>query len=253
MRHYTYTLALILASSCLWAEPPVILPGNPAIPAENYRSPLWDALDIWERQIVEHDHNTSNPQVAAALQTIIRALEQGGNPNDYAVHDAVYITPLIIAAQQQDLPLLRLLLEKGADPNRPENKDLAKTVITTDCPAILLLLIEKGWKFNPNLPGGCDAHICGGPSLPLIWAIWMEKYHIVETLLKLGADPYLTETSNPEWAKRAEPGWQPSKENAFQTCEQITRRSNPAYQAESQANQAKIQLLLNRYKNGKKP
>lgn len=241
---------LLLATSSLLAEPPVILPGNPAIPAENYRSPLWEALEAWEHQIAEQ-LDPSSPKVAAAHQNVIRALEQGANPNDHATQDAVFITPLIIAAQRQDLPLLHLLLEKGADPNRAENKNLLDAIIRTNRPDILRLLIAKGWKFDPNLPGGCEAHISGWPRLPLLSAVSQQSLLMVEALLQLGADPYLTEISNPDWAKRAATGWQPSKENAFQVCEQITLRTNPQHQTGAQTKQAVIKILLNRDKNDK--
>ena len=138
-------------------------------------------------------------------------------------------------------------MEKGANPNRPENKSLLRAILSYADADILQFLIEKGWRFNPNLPNGCATHIEGWPTLPLPSAVAKASPKMVEALLKMGADPYLAETSNPEWAKLADKDWTPSKKNAFQACEGITKGNYVHYLAEKQAAQTQIRKLLEPY------
>ena len=236
---------ILLTSSCLWAEPAIICPGDPAVPEENYHSLLWDAL--------EQLPNDETVDSSLAEKAIIDALKQGANPNDYSVYDGVYTTPLVVVVQLQKLSLLRLLLEKGANPNRVENRNLATTLISVNRPDMLQLLIEKGWRFNPNLPNGCATHIDGWPTLPLPYAVAIASPKMVETLLKMGADPYLAETSNPEWLKLAGERWNRNKKNAFQACEGLTKGDYVNDLEEKQAAQTQIRKLLEPYSKKDSP
>lgn len=238
-------LVVVLLSASLQGEPATIHPGNPSTPEENYHSTMWDAL----KQLPDDETADSS----AADKAIADALKNGADPNDYAVYDGIYSTPLLVSVRRQNIPLLRLLLDKGADPNRPENEKLGNTIISADRPDILLIVIEKGWRFDPNLPGGCSSHGEGWPRLPLHAAVSSCSPRMVQTLLKLGADPYLTETSNPDWLKRASGGWKPKKGNAFQLCEQLTVNCPPEDLDEKRAVQMQIRKLLAPYLKKQQP
>lgn len=184
MRISTGCMSLFLLSTLfLWAEPATICPGNPSVSEEGYHSPLWDALE----KLGEQRRDVDRKKIADIL-------EKGACPNDYAVFDGNYTTPIVVAVRREDIPLLELLLSKGADPNRKENSALITAIMFVDRPDILHLLIKKGLKFDPNLPNGGAENGSNSPSLPLLSAVNLEQIRMVEALLKLGANPLATGT-----------------------------------------------------------
>lgn len=146
MRISTGCMSLFLLSTLfLWAEPATIHPGNPSVSEEGYHSPLWEALEKFGEQPEGARRDVDRKKIADIL-------EKGACPNDYAVFDGNYTTPIVVAVRREDIPLLELLLSKGADPNRKENSALITAIMFVDRPDILHLLIKKGKPQIEHLP-----------------------------------------------------------------------------------------------------
>ena len=97
------------------------------------RTPLWAAVDLRDLEVNKTDDNGVDR--AAALQLIQALLDRGANVNartkeqslrcavgscrisDISWVDFTGQTPFLRAALSADLVVMRLLLEKGADPN----------------------------------------------------------------------------------------------------------------------------------------
>jgi uncharacterized protein len=96
------------------------------------RTPLWTAVDLRDLEVNKTDDNGVDR--AAALQLIQALLDRGANVNartkeqpplrrwlmpisDISWVDFTGQTPFLRAALSADLPVMRLLLDKGADPN----------------------------------------------------------------------------------------------------------------------------------------
>lgn len=239
MRVLTCCLTLVLLASSLRAEEEYYS-GDPAVPHEGFRSELLTAVDK-----MLHDFD----EFRGDRVHIEGALERGGNPNDYFWVEGFTFTPLMLAARMNDADLVRLLLGKGADPNREENRNLMSEVIASGSPEILHLLINKGWKFDPNTPVGSISNAIEF-SLPLLSAIYHLKVEIVRALLDMGADPWLTEKK----AKRSIPWneeyalWK-GTDNAFDVCENLI---NIIDNQDEMAKQAEIRKLLEQHKDGKR-
>lgn len=266
------SLTLFL-SPALKAEAPIHYPENPEVSENGYHSAVWSAMEIMLGEFDKHRNEIITKEGDATLQkdltdspnrgqgmviarkAVVDALKKGGCPNDYAAQEGLSFTPLMLAVRMQDIPLIDLLLSRGADPNRKENRNLMSEIIDVDIsnPEILHLLIKKGWKFDPNSPNGSIRNSFS-PSLPLLSAIHSKKVNIVEALLKMGANPWLTESSPERKAKDASvwsdihSGWN-GTDNAFVVCEKLTKDCSPDELQETQAKQAEIRKLLEQYKS----
>ena len=112
----------------------------------------------------------------------VRALlDEGASPNvmEYGESGA---SPLGTAIQKNSLPMVRLLIERGADVRLLENgnESLLVTAIRTGAPAALRLLLEAGIDVsggNSSLPR------------PLWHAVNSRDVELIAPLLEAGADP----------------------------------------------------------------
>ncbi len=137
-------------------------------------------------------------------EDIRRLLDEGADPNVYVSSDGVVISPLRIAVRIKDEELIRLLLKKGADPNHEGNVRLAHELVGAKRPDLFALLIDHGWKFNPNQFSGYMRY---GESFPLSEAVCGLTPQTVLYLLQLGANPGLKDESG---------------RTAFDYCREIT-------------------------------
>lgn len=229
-------LPLVLFSPlCVRADPPVHFPGNAAVSQKGYHSPVMDAMEVMLDRYNDLHFHADGKGLASARKAVVEVLEKGGNPNDYSGSEGLLFSPLMLAVRMQDVPLIELLLSKGADPNREENINLMSELINSDSPNpdILYLLIKKGWRFDPNVPTGSrlNASSC---SLPLIAAVYAKNVKVVEALLKLGANPWLTDAFSTKEVRR----------NAFDVCEGLTKDCRPEVLHEARVKQAAIKKLL---------
>lgn len=265
-------LLFLFLSPCLWADVSV-RPGRTSVSEDGYHSEVWEAMEIMLSEFDKQRNEVITKEGAASLRkglahapnrehgmiiarkAVVDSLNKGGCPNDYAVEEGLSFTPLMLAVRMQDTTLIELLLSKGADPNRKENRNLMSEIIDVDDPDldILHLLIRKGWKFDPNSPNGSIRNSFS-PSLPLLSAIHLQKVNIVEALLKMGANPWLTETS-PARKKKDVSVWDDvhsrwkGTDNAFDVCEKLTKNCSAEELLEKQAKQAEIRKLLEKYKS----
>ncbi|TGN17398.1 ankyrin repeat domain-containing protein [Leptospira idonii] len=127
-------------------------------------------------------------------------LLDGGDPNDIDCESSLYM-----AARIGDIDLVKLLLEKGADPNlrsrecvygsgflryRAGNRSPLEKAKTLE---IAKLLVNKG--ANPNFGGFREAFGAAHDETPLLVQIELEQYDIAEFLVKSGASVNIYVTS----------------------------------------------------------
>jgi ankyrin repeat protein len=93
------------------------------------------------------------------------------------------MTPLAVAAIRGDLPMVRLLLDAGADPNTPGNRGMnALSAAARSCragPGVIAALIEAGANLEDR---------SGADLTPLMSAIQEERTDIALQLIAAGAD-----------------------------------------------------------------
>jgi ankyrin repeat protein len=136
-------------------------------------------------------------QVAAAcgdLDTVKLLVEAGADVNDFTAVSGVGAfnvrTPLGWAAYRNDVPMVRYLLERKADPNKmtPFGTPLTFAAWGNSAQAAEVLLAHGA---RTDLKSG-DGMIKGGDGItPLHWAAGSDSPHpeLVKLLLKNGADP----------------------------------------------------------------
>ncbi len=146
-------------------------------------------------------------------QTVLETLPDLGGPD---MCDGQGYTPLMLAAKYGHLALVRLLCERGADPNR--RNTLGRTALNfTDDPTILFALLEQGGRITTELlesalhsddedllrtlldrcDSGADSYRLDGPAL-LTVAVTTRKDNerFVRVLLERGADVNRPAASN---------------------------------------------------------
>ncbi len=190
----TYILAFPLAAAlCL----PALAAGKKAqkAPPITLMSTFIKLKDnAWEKRSLVKD-----------VQTL---LDQGADPNVYGSSDGVVVSPLRFAVRIKDPAVIKMLLEKGADPNHEGNVRLAQELVVSRMPELFELLLSYGWKFDPNKTYGYMQY---GKSYPLCEAVFGRDIPMVRYLLKLGADPLLKDESG---------------RNAFDYCDEISTSKN---------------------------
>jgi hypothetical protein len=102
------------------------------------------------------------------------------NPSAIKPTDEISLNPLIIAINKKDAPLVKMLLEKGADPNLVIGSTPLNTAISNGKADIVKLLIESGAKVNERGDNG---------KMPIEEAVFWSKLDIVKMLLDKGANP----------------------------------------------------------------
>jgi len=109
------------------------------------------------------------------------------NPEAINTQDDEGMTPLACAIVQEQMDVVRFLLDKGADPNIPDkNGDtplgLAASRNKTNGTPLCILLLAKGAEVNPT--NNTKYRIP-----PLSWAVSSGNTELVKILLTRGADP----------------------------------------------------------------
>ena len=111
----------------------------------------------------------------------VRALvEHGANVNACGPGET---PPLARVANRGNAELVRLMLQRGADPNRPGlggETPLLQAIFHPPNPDIARLLLEAG--ADPNQPNEDG-------QLPLNWAVRNGYYKVAQVVLEYGADP----------------------------------------------------------------
>jgi hypothetical protein len=102
------------------------------------------------------------------------------NPSAVKPIDDNSLNPLIIAINKKDASLVKMLLEKGADPNLVTGSTPLNTAISSGKADIVQLLIESGAKVNVRGDNG---------KMPIEEAVFWSKLDIVKMLLDKGANP----------------------------------------------------------------
>jgi ankyrin repeat protein len=118
--------------------------------------------------------------LADDLGTARKLIQQGANvkaANSYGV------TPLSIACTNGNGPMVRLLLDAGADPNTvlPGGETVLMTASRTGDVAAVNALIERGAKVDAREPATGQT--------ALMWAAAEGNVEAIQALLKAGADP----------------------------------------------------------------
>lgn len=127
-----------------------------------------------------------------------RLLENGMDINSRGRHNNAYLTLMHLAVQKRDEPIVRILLEKGANPNLVDDKG---SVPLFDAVArepssfeIMNLLIEKGADVNFAGPGkGLTTLIYASINFNMPPET---KLQVMKTLLEKGANPNQQDTEN---------------------------------------------------------
>lgn len=186
---------------------------DPNVKNKNGQTPLTFALEVTDAAMIEPLMNNAdlglvddlgNTPVFLALrynhrEVFEQILESGVDINSSGKDGVVEKeTILYLAVQKRDVPLVRRLLEKGADPNLADNRGsvpLFDTVSREPSSVDLMnLLIEKG--ADVNYTGTVKAVT----ALMLATANYSmgptAKVEIMKTLLDKGADPNKQDASN---------------------------------------------------------
>jgi ankyrin repeat protein len=144
----------------------------------------------------EHNNAGISPIISGAasgdLETVRLLLDAGAKANDYPKSNdpwpknlaAGIRTPLMWAAYHNDVPMVRLLLEHGADPNRSTHfGNPLSHACWNDGFEAAEVLIDRGANVN--------ARDAVADFTPLHWAAGNEalRPHLVQLLLGSGADP----------------------------------------------------------------
>ena len=126
---------------------------------------------------------------AASVRTLIESA--AGGELDSPGRDGM--TPLLWAAQTNDLEIARMLLSAGADANLGNRYGITPLWLaaTNRSPALVALLLEHGAEAAAGLPHG---------ETPLMAAARSGDAESIQLLLDAGADPNVAETSLGETA-----------------------------------------------------
>lgn len=132
-----------------------------------------------------HDARGRTPLLVATREghnPVVRLLLEAG-AEVYVRGETMGITPLMAAAQRGDTDMVRLLLEAGADPNASSRNGagvLARAVISGNAP-IVRELLEAG--ANPN-----GSETSAPPNTSPLWAAVARKQHdLIRLLIERGA------------------------------------------------------------------
>jgi len=153
------------------------LPHEPSSPSPSpaQRSAQASALTRpnWNRRLLQAAENS---EYEAALV----ALKHGASPNARGFYK---MSPLLWAVSKHNLPLVKLLLDYGADPNQPKKDGATPVFLATVFPppdvnelSIANLLVERGADVNRR------------GDTPLIWVGFYGHVPIAKFLLQHGAD-----------------------------------------------------------------
>lgn len=130
----------------------------------------------WNRRLLQAAEDS---EYEAALV----ALQHGASPNARGFFE---MSPLLWAVSKHNLPLVKLLLDYGADPNQPKKDGVTPICSATEYPppdvndlSIANLLVERGADVNRRN----DTH-----DTPLIWVGFYGHVPIAKFLLEHGAD-----------------------------------------------------------------
>jgi ankyrin repeat protein len=123
----------------------------------------------------------------------VRALLESGAGGELNSPARDGMTPLLWAAQTNDLAIARLLLEAGADANLGNRYGITPLWLaaTNRSPALVRLLLEHGAEASAGLPHG---------ETPLMAAARAGDAESIQLLLDAGANPNISETSLGETA-----------------------------------------------------
>ncbi len=164
--------ALLLTACQIRHEPSPPLPSPARTPAQ--ASTL--TKPNWNRRLLQAAENSEYDAALVALQ-------HGALPN---ARGFFKMSPLLWAVSKHNLPLVKLLLDYGADPNQPKKDGVAPILLATVFPppdvddlSIADLLVERGADVNRRT----DTH-----DTPLIWVAFYGHVPIAKFLLQHGAD-----------------------------------------------------------------
>lgn len=101
------------------------------------------------------------------------------NPKSVKPEGDDVLNPLIIAINKKDATLVKMLMDKGADPNLVTGSTPLNTAITTGKADIVKSLIDGGANVNARGEDG---------KMPLEEAVFWGKYDVVKMLLEKGAN-----------------------------------------------------------------
>jgi len=163
--------ALLLTACQLPQEPSPQSPSPAQISAQAaLRKPNWN------RRLLQAAENSD-------YEAALGALQHGASPNARGFYK---MSPLLWAVSKHNLPLVKLLLDYGSDPNQPKKDGVTPIFLTTAIRSpdvndlsITKLLVERGADVNRR----DDTH-----GTPLIWVGFYGHVPIAEFLLEHGAD-----------------------------------------------------------------
>ena len=112
----------------------------------------------------------------------MRLVDKGANPQGSVPDSGFAESPLCWAADEGHLPMVKRLLEAGADPKQPDSQGFHALfhACMANNPEVVRLLVERGLDVNSVAPDG---------QTPLSIAVRKSNVAIVRELLALGAQP----------------------------------------------------------------
>ena len=119
-------------------------------------------------------------------------LDKSANVNYQDMKDPDQLTVLIVATLKSSVSLVRLLLEKGADPNVMDNKGRSPLFVACDLGhhEIASLLLYADGSANPNIPGTAPK------KCPLWTACMRDHLDVIGLLMDNKASPDLRSTKD---------------------------------------------------------
>ena len=167
----------------------------------NASDPSADGMDAKSRPLIDNGAGTiltlrsvgADPMVfgrmplyaatfAGSVPATRQVLDQKADPNELGQFVTLKIPPISIAANFGNTDLVRLLLERGANPNAVGSRGLTPLMCAaaadTGTPALIQLLLDKGAGINARDEEGRTA---------LDWALYMGETPVVKQLRAAGA------------------------------------------------------------------
>jgi len=166
-------VASVLLTACQLPHEPS--PSSPPPAQTSAQAPALTRPN-WNRRLLQAAENS---EYEAALV----ALKQGASPNTRGFFK---MSPLLWGVSKHNLPLVKLLLDYGADPNQPKKDGVTPVFLATVFPppdvnelSIANLLVERGADVNRR---------SDTDDTPLIWVGFYGHVPIAKFLLQHGAE-----------------------------------------------------------------
>ena len=165
-----FAVAAVLLTACQLKHEPSPPPARTSAQASALTKPNWN------RRLLQAAENSE-------YESALVALQHGASPN---VRGFFKMSPLLWAVSKHNHPLVKLLLNYGADPNQPKKDGVAPIFLATVFPppdvddlSIADLLVERGADVNQR----SDTH-----DTPLIWVAFYGHVPIAKFLVQHGAN-----------------------------------------------------------------